>query len=169
MQFEEFCGWVALDEERREWWSEHAYDDDYTAVAAVPELKWELWDRAEEVVEFVTELASWTPEVERGAALLDEHEWGWWTKIDLGLLDISDSTFCICGQLFNRRAMLWAQARGVSATSGYAWATDHWQPLEGQNPSRFGFDGNHAILDYLWERIIKERFEVYGTGGGIDE
>jgi hypothetical protein len=37
--------------------------------------------------------------VAAGAAFLDEHEPGWWKRIDLPSLDLSDCEDCVLGQL----------------------------------------------------------------------
>lgn len=41
-----------------------------------------------------------TPEVERGAALLDEVRPGWFREIDVKKLDLSQATNCVLGQLY---------------------------------------------------------------------
>lgn len=47
----------------------------------------------------VAEPITTIPEVERGAAWLDENVPGWWERIDLETLDLERCDLCVSGQL----------------------------------------------------------------------
>lgn len=55
----------------------------------------------------------------RGARWLDENVPGWWKRINVRTLRLSDGESCICGQVFRR------EARKAWSLSGFTYASSH--------------------------------------------
>jgi hypothetical protein len=92
-------------------------------------------------------------EIEMGAALLDEKFPGWDAKIDVNLLDLTDCSWCVLGQLFGR------YMAGLRALGIYDGVRLDFAELS----VAFGFNKNSihdTSFDDLksgWETLILER------------
>jgi hypothetical protein len=120
--------------------------------------------------------------VTAGAALLDEKMPGWYKKIDLDSLELSDERHCVLGQLFDEPVTvpLWkrlgysspvhALNAGYDATSPVCVAnyTAGKEVLGLEHGGPFGFDvpdyedpdyGKYSFgdLDVAWTALIQER------------
>lgn len=103
--------------------------------------------------------------VARGAALLDRALPGWAQLIDLGKLDLSDTTMCVLGQLFEDRLEEKAAAPEF-CDSNFAVGR-HVLGLDGLAIVQHGFDKfsremrpSFRELDDAWERAVKERHDA---------
>lgn len=100
----------------------------------------------------MTVLAEVAERVERGAALLDEREPGWATRIDLGKFDIGSQCRCTLGQLFGDfsegadRVFGFGHGNGV-ADHGFMW----------EDGDEDGEVSEIAALNDEWRRVIAER------------
>lgn len=92
--------------------------------------------------------------VSRGAKLLDEKMPGWFEKIDLGKLCMSDGTVCVLGQLWGK---------GKPGMFGRAIADLGLNRIGGVSAAeRHGFcakDEDYPQLDQLWMAEVKARYD----------
>jgi hypothetical protein len=90
--------------------------------------------------------------VARGAALLDEHEPGWWQRIDLDRLNIASCEDCTLGQLHgdftDGLAALYLTAADEPEDHGFMW---YWS---GRNADEADEAEN---LTAAWRTLIEER------------
>ncbi|MGW4128017.1 hypothetical protein [Amycolatopsis japonica] len=86
--------------------------------------------------------------VRRGVALLDEKVPGWHQRIDVEELVISSSEHCILGQLFGLYS---AGTDALKLTTGASQGFD----LRLSDP-----DSGYAILDRLWQFVVRSRQEA---------
>jgi hypothetical protein len=110
--------------------------------------------------------------VARGADWLDAVYPEWWTKIDLGRLDLGNSCRCVLGQLFGTE-----DARGFDAGFWVATEMARIAGLNGEWAAGHGFqttfvDDNgvhtgYAALDEAWIVEIKRRWE-HGEAFALD-
>ena len=84
-------------------------------------------------------------EPERGALFLDEHEPGWYHKIDLTRLNLAHGSLCICGQVYADRC--------GSTETGFLYFTHKFPEVD---IIRHGFVEDDEF-DAEWRRIISER------------
>lgn len=72
---------------------------------------------------------SWNEAIDRGMKTMDDHFGSpeWVAKIDLEALDLSLSTSCVCGQLFEMEAKEWGKQKDISSSysTGYEWALQY--------------------------------------------
>lgn len=94
--------------------------------------------------------------VAAGAAFLDEHDPGWWERINLGRLDLNDTCNCVLGQAFADESE-WANR---CYDSGYDYARARFDlPARG---APLGFDTTDDYEPYEplaaeWTRVITGR------------
>lgn len=84
----------------------------------------------------------------------------WYWKVDLDTLDIRDTNYCVCGQVFRRRA-------GSTGSSGYTWAkgilfgNSYWKVADhgfASYPISFtGEEKEYAALNAQWRLYILDR------------
>lgn len=97
--------------------------------------------------------------VARGAAFLDRKAPGWERKIDLALLNIADTSACVCGQVF-------ADLR--EGVTGYTFAKiEGFFDSDGARELGFNVDKDLSppahqlelsLLAETWINLVKERF-----------
>lgn len=85
--------------------------------------------------------------VAAGAAWLDEHEPGWWQRINLGTLVMRDSCGCVLGQLYGTFS-----AAPVPSSLSVALGFDRNRI----GPPRTGA-ADWAALDVAWRDLITAR------------
>jgi hypothetical protein len=93
--------------------------------------------------------------VARGAALLDDEIPGWAARVNLSVLDVSDCTRCVLGQLFAED----------DPDSPYGWGL-HELGLDSLSDAAYGFeqsdnyDHDYDDLTVEWRRVIAARQEA---------
>ena len=103
--------------------------------------------------------------VERGAALLDAKQPGWWQQIDLGALDIGSRCGCIIGQLTGLTTNRGLAYEVATRRVGVGYMDEI--PMGFEAPSAHGFGREHlampaeyAALTEAWRDLITRRREV---------
>lgn len=121
-------------------------------------------------------------EVAAGAAWLDENFPGWEREIDLGTLDMSNCSACICGQslreliatdenVFDGFSV--AVVLGANVKSDWQWTIQHQKAIDWAATHGFAlplkgidWDDDTVVsnswkkLENLWLDLIKERFST---------
>ena len=80
-----------------------------------------------------------------GARILDRYMPDWYLKIDVELLDMTHSQFCIAGQSFE----------GKGEWSGYSWFVQREPRYDHNQEYRLGFDCD--VSKQSWVDLIKKR------------
>ena len=103
-----------------------------------------------------TEIEKIPARVARGASWLDAKSPGWERKIDLGTLDISSPTQCVCGQTIG-----WDKALPLALDSTMG-TVDHGFALAGDIIVTQGIAQSYAweVLTAAWVSLIKDRFDT---------
>lgn len=86
----------------------------------------------------------WSTAVAEGVKLLDDSRPGWWKEINLNVLDMYSTRYCVLGQLYHGSFCTGRIELGIGEGEG----------------DLYGFDtytGNWETLDYLWRDIISAR------------
>jgi hypothetical protein len=100
-----------------------------------------------------------TPEqaVRNGAEWLDKVYPEWWSRVDLGTLNIDDGETCICGQVFDADDRVCSTGylficnisdRVIGPETGFRWREDH------------GFLVDDEIGNPLWVTEITDRYRA---------
>ena len=89
----------------------------------------------------ITEFEKSCKHVTDGASWLDEVSPGWERKIDVSILDISDCTACVCGQVLDGG---WFNDLVMKKPAQWLWDHGFLWPEEGDQ----------------WVALIKDRFDT---------
>lgn len=104
--------------------------------------------------------------VERGSALLDEREPGWFRIVSPSSLNICSENHCVLGQIARHRHGIPLVAAGTAERGGFSFMIER---LRVRRPLRNGFItfGGKERIERLWRAAIDQRRAGAPQGAGL--